>query len=148
MPTSELFTFMFGRSQVKLFSRCELATFPSSKRFRHHAFEFEISARLDLPALTGVEPFAFIAGRTRQSLRRLLEASILACGISRGCAPLNPQRILPPSPMKAGLRPPLLPILNGRFSSNSSGRAGFRPPSYHVNLTGGISPACSRNQSE
>src|SRR5207248_5465839 len=40
--------------------------------FRHHAFEFKIPSRLDLPSLTGVKPLPFIAGRTRQSLRRLL----------------------------------------------------------------------------
>src|ERR1051326_218024 len=67
-------------------------------------------------------------------------ASILACGISLGPRPSNPQRIFPLSPMNSSPSSSSPSPLKGRSASSSAGRAGLRPPSYQVKVTGGISP--------
>src|SRR5437867_1268162 len=113
--------------------------------FGNHTGEFEISTGLHFASLAGIEPFAFVAGRTWQRFGRLFVAFIFDSGISRGLAPLNAQRILPRSPTKRSPSPSSSPSpLRGRSCSSSSGRGGFRPPSYHVNFTGGMSPRAGK----
>src|ERR1051325_1237123 len=134
-----LTTWSLGRSQM---SRCPsiVATLPSSRVSVTMLENSKLPPGLTVPPLQASSHSRSLPGVRGSVLGGGWNASILACGISLGPRPLNPQRIFPLSPMNSSPSSSSPSPLKGRSSSSSAGRAGLRPPSYQVKVTGGISP--------
>src|SRR5215469_1130481 len=59
------------------------------KRLAHHAFEFEVASGFCLAAFAGIEPFALVAGGTRESFWWRLKAIHLGLRNQLGTAPVE-----------------------------------------------------------
>src|SRR5262245_21674611 len=134
-----LVTWRLVRSQASRWPSI-VATLPSSRVSVTMLENSKLPPGLTVPPLQASSHSRALPGERGSVLGGGWNASILACGISLGPRPLNPQRIFPLSPMNSSPSSSSPSPLKGRFSSSSAGRAGLRPPSYQVKVTGGISP--------
>src|SRR5215469_12799228 len=142
---SELVTFRFAPSQSR---GCpvQAAMFPSSSVSVTLLSNSKFPPGLVFPPLQASSHSRSLPGERGKVLGGCWKLAILASGISLGFAPLKPQRIFPPSPIKSRPSSPSSPSpRNGRLSSSSAGRGGFSPPSYQVNLTAGIAARAGKS---